>query len=140
MPFDKCHHHYNLLLIRVSKHLFPEEKDITKASQRSANFFGVPFSFISSDQTNHLPTPEETGPYGTCPECGEKKLAVYGLCPTCKDAEGGKYNTKFVCQNCKYEARSSKRIVQVLREWGIDFTLQSKGELGIKTITDEGKK
>ncbi len=140
MAFDPMKHKINIILIRCGEQLFPGETNITTLAEMTGKLLGVEPEKMTSIETDHLPKPSETGPFFPCPKCGNKTLLVFGLCPTCKDSEGGKYAAKLQCQDCKYEEKTTKHIVTILTEFGYDFKNQTKAELGIKTITDNGVK
>jgi hypothetical protein len=153
MPFNKDIHQIKLIIIKCGEELrkakgLPEEKNITTLYEEASGILGVPTIETTTLDVDHLPAPHETYkedgtpaiPLRECPKCREKSMHLFGLCPTCTDSEGGKYRTKFVCSLCQYEEKSEEHMVIWLRKMGVEFGNQSKKELGIKTITDDGIK
>lgn len=140
MTFDPCNHKVNMILIACGELFFPEEKNVTALLNKTAALIGVQPEEFTSDQADHLPTPQETGPFFLCPKCGIKKLTIDGLCPTCTESEDGKFHSKLSCSACGFSEKSIKHIVTQLIDFGHDFSSSQKETLGIKTITDQGKK
>lgn len=154
MDFDACHQQVVLILIRAAELLreakgLPKEHNITVLYKEVAPLFGMePVTMNTQTHGNHLPAPHEmvndTGkrviPLQKCPRCSNDSLEIFALCNTCSESEGGKYKTKFSCILCKYEEKSEKFMTQWLNEWGVEYDVQSKESLGIKTITDDGIK
>jgi len=152
MAFDECDHRIRNIVIRTGKIIrqikgLPKEKNISILYDETAPLLGLIPSNLSSNNYNHLPTPEESARGNPnsplvqiCPECGKKSYVLRGLCRSCKDAEGGIYRTMFECFECKHKERSKEPMVVWLDRLGIDFKTQSKASLGIKTVTDDGLK
>jgi len=158
MAFDLCHHEKTQMVLKAGRIIrqlkgLPEEKNITVLYEETAPLLGIAPERRSSSDSSNLPTPNEMVfadgtpmiPLQKCPKCGKDSMEIFGLCPTCEDAKGengepAKYKTKFVCKECSYSERSEKHMVIWLQEMGVDFGNQSKKELGIKTITDDGIK
>jgi len=138
--------------LRVAKGL-PEELNISILYEEASLALGLPLIATTTADANHLPAPHEMIrpdgmpiiPLQKCPKCGKDSMEIFGLCPTCEDAKGengepGKYKTKFVCKECSHFEKSEKHMVIWLQEMGVEFGNQSKKDLGIKTITDDGLK
>jgi hypothetical protein len=158
MAFDPKVHEVKQILIKCGRALreakgLPEENNITILYNEASMALGVPLIETTTLDSDHLPSPREMMnpnglpviPLQKCPKCGKDSMEIFGLCPTCEDAKGengepAKYKTKFVCKECSYSERSEKHMVIWLQEMGVDFGNQSKKELGIKTITNEGIK
>lgn len=158
MSFDPKIHEVKQILIKCGRALrkakgLPEELDVTVLYNEASEALGIPLIRTTTGNADHLPSPREMMkpdgmpviPLRDCPKCGQNSMQIFGLCPTCKDAKGengepGKYKTKFMCTECKHEEKSEKHMVIWLQEMGVDFGNQSKKELGIKTITDDGIK
>jgi hypothetical protein len=158
MTFDLCQEEKTQIVLKagaIIKQLkgLPEEKNITILYDETALLLGIAIKKISSLDADHLPAPNEMKtadgepiiPLQKCPKCGKDSMEIFGLCHTCEDAKGengeiGKYKTKFVCKKCSYSEKSEKYMVIWLQKMGIDFGNQSKKELGVKTITDDGIK
>jgi len=158
MTFDPKIHEVKQILIKCGIALreakgLPIEDNITILYEEASIALGIPFIKTTTLDANHIPSPHEMmNPDGTpkvplkkCPKCGKDAMEIFGLCPTCEDAKGengepAKYKTKFVCKECTYSERSEKHMVIWLQEMGVEFGNQSKKELGVKTITDEGIK
>lgn len=158
MTFDPCPHQITQVVLKAGAIIrqlkgLPEEKNITVLYNEMAPLLGITPVQTSSREADHLPKLQQIikddgtplVPLQKCPECGKDSMEIFGLCPTCEDAKGekgepGKYRTKFICKECAYSERSEKHMVMWLQEMGVDFGNQTKKELGVKTITDEGVK
>lgn len=140
MRFDPEEHLERLKIIQRGRELFPGEKNISVLYKKTCAHLGIEIKKLKAKEVDHLPTPQETGPFFKCPKCDKETLLILGLCGTCKDAEGGKFKTKLECGDCGFKELSQKFVVQVLNEHGFDFKTQTKRSLGIKTLTDEGVK
>lgn len=158
MVFDPCPHKITQTVLRAGAVIralkgLPEEKNITILYRETAQLLGIPILDLSSRDARKYPSiaemEKEDGsplvPLQKCPKCEKYSMEMFGLCPTCEDAKGengepGKYKTKFVCKECSYSERSEKHMVIWLQEMGVDFGNQTKKELGVRTITDEGIK
>lgn len=139
MPFDECKQKFNLLLVRVGQYLNPEEKNITVLAEQAGLMFGLAPYRLTTEDGDHLPPPEETGPFFKCPQCGQEKMLIEGLCPTCEASEGGKYQTQLRCIACTYLLKSPKHIITWFKEFNYDFESGTKASLGIKVLKDPGK-
>lgn len=158
MTFNPDIHQVKLIIIKCGEALrkakgLPEEKNITNLYEEASILLGIPTISVTTRDANRIPTPykmvKENGtpiiPLKKCPKCGQDAMQMFGLCRTCEDAKGengevGKYKVKFECTKCHFKERSEKPMVIWLQEMGVDFSNQSKKELGIKTITDTGLK
>ena len=150
MSFDICEQKMRTLIIKAGIEIrklkgLPEEKNITVIYNETAPLLGIAPIQFTSDKMDHLPTPGESVRENPklaqiCPKCGERTYYVRDLCRGCKEAEGGKYKTKLECFKCHYTERSEEPSVVWLGRWKIDFGMQTKASLGIKTVTDEGIK
>jgi hypothetical protein len=153
MAFNPEIHQIKLIIIKCGEELrkargLPEEKNITTLYEEASSILGIPTIQTTTQDADHLPAPHEMKkedgmpmiPLRKCPKCEKDAMQIFGLCPDCEDSEGGKYETKFECSECHYSEKSEKHMVLWLQEMGVDFGNQSKKELGIKTITDEGLK
>lgn len=150
MSFDLCEHKIRSLIIRAGIEIrrlkgLPEEKNITVIYNETAPLLGIAPLPLSSKEMNHLPTPEESVRENPnlaeiCPKCGQKAYFLRDLCRGCKDAEGGKYKTVFECHKCHHKEKSEESMVVWLERLGIDFKMQTKKSLGIKTLTDKDLK
>jgi hypothetical protein len=126
---------------------WPDEKNVTKLYEMACQDLEVEPKLLSTRRVNHLPTPEESAKENPdskittlCPECRKKTYVLYPLCPGCKDAENGKYKVMFKCYECGHSEKSEEPTVVWLERFGIDFQMQTKASLGLKTITDTGLK
>lgn len=158
MAFDLCKHQVTQIVLKAGAIIrelkgLPEERNITILYNEMAPLFGIFPVQMNSGEADHLPKLQEVigndgmplVPLQKCHKCGKDSMEIFGLCPTCEDAKGendepGKYKTKFVCKECGYSERSEKHMVIWLQEMGVEFGSQTKKELGVKTITDEGVK
>lgn len=158
MAFDQNKHNMTQVILKAGAIIrqlkgLPEENNITILYNETAPLLGVLPQQTSSSEANHLPAPHEMKsedgipivPLQQCPQCGMPSMEIFGLCPSCEDAKGengepAKYKTKFVCKECLYSEKSEKHMVIWLQEMGVEFGNQTKKELGVKTITDDGIK
>ncbi len=140
MPFDLCKHKINFILIRAGTAFFPEEKNVTVLLKKAAFLLGVTPEIQTSNTATHLPTPQETGPFFICPKCGKERMIIDGLCPSCKDSEAGKYRSMLYCE-CGFKEKSPTPQAILWVEHGYTGPTEGvKKKLGMKTITDTGRK
>lgn len=158
MAFNACEHQITQIVIKVGRIIrelkgLPEEKNITIVYDETAPLLGLAPKKQKSSDADNIPELKDMKsadgmlmiPLQKCNKCGKESMEIFGLCPTCEDAKGengepGKYKTKFVCTQCSYSERSEKHMVIWLQEMGVEFGNQSKKELGVRTITDDGIK
>ncbi len=145
MAFNIEEHKERQKIINYGRTKWPDEKNITKLYEMTIKELGIEIKVLDTITANHLPTPEESARENpsskfsiVCPKCQKKSYVLHGLCKSCKDAEGGKYKTMFKCYECGNQGKSEKPLVLWLQRLGIEFGTQSKGSLGVKTITDKG--
>ena len=150
---QECREEIVRIILKAGRYIrqlkgLPEEENITTLYEETSIILGIPTIPTKTQNVDHLPAPHKMKspdgrliiPLRKCPKCEKDAMQIFGLCPTCKDSEGGKYRTKFVCNECQYADKSEKHMVTWLQEMGVDFGNQPKKELGIKTITDDGVK
>ena len=154
MTFDPCPHQITQLVLKAGAVIrelkgLPEEKNITVLYNETAPLLGIIVVPMDSRTVNHLPSPaemkDEKGrfvvPRKDCPKCGGKEtMLLTPLCKSCEDAEGGKFNTAWVCQACQNKEKSEKFLTQWLNELGVEIPEGMKQAIGIKTLTNDGLK
>ncbi len=145
MTFDPCPEHITRIVLKAGAIIrelkgLPIEMNITTLYNETAPMLGVSVMQMTSRDANHLPGPEETGPFGICPKCSKKTLVIKGICGSCKKAEGGKYKTEWKCKECDFDEVSPLFLVQAYNLFEIPIPEGMKHRLGIKTVTDNGEK
>jgi hypothetical protein len=124
-------------LLIIGQTLLPNERNVGKLLQAASASTGIHYQKVSSKIANHLPTPEETGPYYLCPSCFQIKMTISELCPGCTQSEGGKYLTQTHCIACGEFKKFSFHLGELYNHLGIDFKSSPKAELGVKLILRE---
>jgi hypothetical protein len=135
--FDPCEHRIRQTLLQIGIKLFPDIKDVSAIFERLRSDFAIALPKLTSDKTNHFPTPSETGPYYKCPSCGKMSLAVFSFCTSCKEYKEQGLRSKTVCISCNAIESSPEPAVNVLTRLRGDFKAGPKSGFGIHTITDK---
>jgi len=140
--FDSFPHITNNLVLRCGRILFPQVRELRQLYLMTCEALHMAPIVLNSAMASHYPTPEESGPFGECPKCQKKTLAIKPLCLSCEKAEGGKYKTHWICtdKECGYDEVSELFMVQAYNHFGIPIPEGMKKQLGIKTETDDGEK
>ncbi len=141
--FDPLPHITKNLVLKCGRVLFPEIRELRALYLKTCEAIHVtPITTTTATTGNHLPSPEESGPFGECPKCHKKTLVIKPLCLSCEKAEGGKYKTHWICtdKECGYDEISEFFMVQAYNHFGIPIPEGMKKQLGIKTETDDGEK
>jgi len=131
-------HQIRARLLEIGKKLLPGESNVAALLQAASKATGIPYKRVSSIISDHLPTPQETGPFYLCPSCKEKKMVIIELCFGCSQSEGGKYKTLTQCIGCNEIKKFPLHLGELFNYLGIDFTLSKKSSLGVKLLTDNG--
>lgn len=137
MPFYPCPHKLNLVLIRCAQLLWPREQNISILIKRISKILNVAPEPLSSSITTQLPAPADPGPRYPCPRCKSIKLVIEWLCGHCKDAEGGKFKTKVICEECGYKEISPLFVSEWFKVLNVETVSAFKEHIGIATHQDK---
>jgi hypothetical protein len=158
--FDPYPHLIKQIILAFGKILYPEEQDLTVVYEKARQRIGMD-PIVTSTSAPVAGTISNQGVTATVeqdaqrmlnlarsmeieykcpnPNCNSQKVILMDLCRNCKDGQAG-YRSAIECPVCHTREKFDKPIAVWLKELGIDFGMQSKRSLGIRTLTDEGVK